>query len=78
MPRNIPGFYYDEAKGKYFKIQPNHAVSHGFKYSAQTIKLQQENAEVRLPESVELDFDAYLPTNDPLKDRYACYWKTSL
>lgn len=45
MPPHIPGFYYDETKGRYFKIQPNHAVPHGFKYSAQSIKLQQENTE---------------------------------
>ena len=26
MSRDIPGFYYDEQKGKYFRIQPNHLV----------------------------------------------------
>ncbi|KAL8819360.1 MAG: hypothetical protein Q9191_007748 [Dirinaria sp. TL-2023a] len=44
MPRFLPGFYYDEAKGKYFKVQPSHAVPQDSKYSAQNIKLQQENA----------------------------------
>lgn len=37
----IPGFYFDEEKKKYFKIQANHLVPQGAKYSKG--KVQQEN-----------------------------------
>lgn len=35
---NIPGFYFDTAKGKYFKEQPHHLVPAGAKYSQSTVK----------------------------------------
>jgi len=31
--RDIPGFYFDEVKGKYFRIQPNHNAPQGALYS---------------------------------------------
>jgi hypothetical protein len=34
----IPGFYYDPEKRKYFKIQKNHTVQTGSPYSAETVK----------------------------------------
>ncbi|KAL9585038.1 MAG: hypothetical protein Q9212_001753 [Teloschistes hypoglaucus] len=33
MPAKIPGYVYDEGKGKYFKILPDHAVPSGSSYS---------------------------------------------
>ncbi|KAL8952647.1 MAG: hypothetical protein Q9222_001453 [Ikaeria aurantiellina] len=42
--RNIPGFYYDAKRRKYFKITPSwHALSHGTEYSSSVVdgKIQQ-------------------------------------
>ena len=46
MPaRNIPGFYYDESKKKYFKILANHVAPQGSKYSQAAIsKYSEEEA----------------------------------
>ena len=40
----IPGFYYDNEKRKYFKIQPNHVATHGpaSKYSKAAVKRETE------------------------------------
>ena len=35
---NIPGFYYDESKKKYFKIQPNHRAPVGSPYTLDSIR----------------------------------------
>jgi len=35
---DIPGFYFDAIKGKYFKEQPHHLVPTGAKYSQSTVK----------------------------------------
>lgn len=37
-PKEIPGFYYDECKKKYFKILPNHAVPQGARNSSESIR----------------------------------------
>ena len=41
-PANIAGFYYDEAKKKYFKIQPNHIAPTGSSYSKDSVKKEAE------------------------------------
>ncbi|CAI7567558.1 unnamed protein product [Penicillium glandicola] len=41
MAREIPGFYYDEEKKKYFKIQANHAAAPNAQYSQQSVKRKQ-------------------------------------
>ena len=46
MPLNIPGYYFDPAKGKYFKIEPTHIAPKGSQYSQQAIKKAQQEAEV--------------------------------
>ncbi|KAI9798463.1 MAG: hypothetical protein M1825_005343 [Sarcosagium campestre] len=38
MPQDIPGFYYDESKKKYFKILPHHAAPAGAAYSSSTVR----------------------------------------
>lgn len=38
MNREIPGFYYDPEKKKYFKIQANHAAPPGSQYSKDAVK----------------------------------------
>jgi len=44
----IPGFYYDEAKKKYFKILPNHVAPTGAKYSVEAAKREEEEQTVGL------------------------------
>jgi len=46
-PRNIPGFYYDEAKGKYFKIQPSHIAPNGSPYSNDVVRKEARGQIVR-------------------------------
>lgn len=47
--REIPGFYYDAAKKKYFKIQPNHLASTASQYSRQNVsKARKEAAQVEV------------------------------
>ena len=51
MPaRNIPGFYFDESRRKYFKILPNHAAPQGYKYSQAALQkaTEDEAAHTRL------------------------------
>jgi len=43
----IPGFYYDEEKKKYFKIQPNHVAPAEAKYSKSTVKREQRESKRR-------------------------------
>lgn len=38
MASQLPGFYFDENKRKYFKILPNHQAPQGAKYSKEAIK----------------------------------------
>ncbi|KAL9107162.1 MAG: hypothetical protein Q9227_007942 [Pyrenula ochraceoflavens] len=51
MPREIPGFYFDAEKKKYFKIQPNHATGQGANHSKQAIKSLEENSRKRKRET---------------------------
>ncbi|PGH18862.1 hypothetical protein AJ79_00275 [Helicocarpus griseus UAMH5409] len=44
IPREIPGYYYDPEKKKYFKIQANHAAPSGSKYTRDAIKSRQEKS----------------------------------
>jgi len=37
LPRNIPGYHYDEATGKYFKTLPNHLAPQGSQHSRQAV-----------------------------------------
>ena len=37
-PNELPGYYYDEARRKYFKIQENHLAPPGSNYSKTAIK----------------------------------------
>lgn len=46
MKRSIPGFYFDEERNRYFRIQPNRATS-GAQHSAQAIKDRRESSEKR-------------------------------
>jgi len=46
MATSIPGFYFDAAKGKYFKILPNHIAPAGSKYSQQSISKEKDNTKV--------------------------------
>lgn len=42
MAKEIPGFYFDEEKQKYFKIQPNHVAPKGSRYSKDAISIENE------------------------------------
>jgi len=37
MPREIPGYYYDAEKGKYFRIQPDHRAPPGAAHSSSAV-----------------------------------------
>ena len=51
MPaRQLPGFYYDEAKRKYFRIQPNHVAPAGSRYSQQSVQREAKEATPKKPE----------------------------
>ena len=45
VERAIPGFYYDEGQGKYFKLSDEHWAP-GWKYSKQEIKRIKAEEEV--------------------------------
>ncbi|KAL6720232.1 hypothetical protein ACLMJK_002153 [Lecanora helva] len=48
MPaHNIPGYYFDEAKLKYFKILPNHVAPQGSKYSRGALQKASEEEAAR-------------------------------
>ncbi|ETI24398.1 hypothetical protein G647_03767 [Cladophialophora carrionii CBS 160.54] len=40
MPPDLPGFYFDAEKNRYFKIQANHVAPTGSKYSRQAVKAE--------------------------------------
>lgn len=42
MAKEIPGFYFDEEKQKYFKIQPNHVAPKGSRYAKDAISIEKE------------------------------------
>lgn len=42
-PRDLPGFYYDEAKKKYFKILPNHVTPQDSKYSKDAFRKEAQS-----------------------------------
>lgn len=46
-PTELPGYYYDEVKKKYFKIQENHLASPSVKYSRGALKKEAEFALAR-------------------------------
>ncbi|KAJ5502515.1 hypothetical protein N7463_005389 [Penicillium fimorum] len=47
MAREIPGFYYDEEKKKYFKIQANHVASPNAQYTQQSVKRKRSELKTR-------------------------------
>ena len=46
-PYELPGYYYDEVKKKYFKIQENHLAPPGSNYSSGAIKRETQLALAR-------------------------------
>ena len=44
----LPGFYYDEAKRKYFKIQANHLAPDSSKYSQRSVQREAEEKRVSI------------------------------
>ncbi|KAJ5101229.1 hypothetical protein NUU61_003451 [Penicillium alfredii] len=51
MGRDIPGFFYDAEKNKYFKIQANHVAPPGAQYSKESVKkrrIEQEHHQKRV------------------------------
>jgi hypothetical protein len=46
MNREIPGFYYDPDKKKYFKIQASHKAAPGAQYSKDAVKRKRVEHEV--------------------------------
>ncbi|KAI5273770.1 hypothetical protein E4T47_03075 [Aureobasidium subglaciale] len=45
--REIPGFYYDAEKGKYFQVQANHVAPQGAKYSHENVRKERELSKKR-------------------------------
>ncbi|KAL9607206.1 MAG: hypothetical protein Q9167_007858 [Letrouitia subvulpina] len=43
MPAEIPGYYFDHGRNRYFRIQPHHAAAEGTGYSQQTVRRAQED-----------------------------------
>ncbi|KAK8169564.1 hypothetical protein IWX90DRAFT_430292 [Phyllosticta citrichinensis] len=52
-PPNLPGFYYDPEKKKYFKIQKNHHALPGSKYSQDAVNKQETLSKKRKREGLE-------------------------
>ncbi|EPS29627.1 hypothetical protein PDE_04577 [Penicillium oxalicum 114-2] len=48
MNVEIPGFYYDPEKKKYFKIQANHVAPQGAQYSKETVKRKRNEQQEQL------------------------------
>ena len=48
MPPDIPGFWYDEERGKYFKIFPNNVAPKGAKYSKEGVEKEKKAQQVAL------------------------------
>lgn len=46
MNREIPGFYYDPEKKKYFKIEASHKAPAGSQYSKDAVKRKRKDQEV--------------------------------
>ena len=46
-PTELPGYYYDEVKNKYFKIQENHLASPSLKHSRGALRKEAEFAVAR-------------------------------
>jgi len=44
---NIPGFYFDEARGKYFKIQADHLVPQNAKYAKGNVRREKRSTRKR-------------------------------
>lgn len=51
-PYEVPGYYYDEVKNKYFKIQENHLAPPGSNHSREAIKRGTQLALARKREQV--------------------------
>jgi DDB1- and CUL4-associated factor 4 len=45
IPREIPGYYYDHEKDRYFKIMPNKSVGSNHLFSADSIGTKKKRAE---------------------------------
>ncbi|KAG9788610.1 hypothetical protein KCU95_g7268, partial [Aureobasidium melanogenum] len=45
--REIPGFYFDAEKGKYFRVQANHVAPQGAKYSQENVRKEKEQSRKR-------------------------------
>ncbi|KAH1955857.1 hypothetical protein KXV37_006723 [Aspergillus fumigatus] len=54
MNREIPGFYYDPDKKKYFKIQASHKAPAGAQYSKDAVKRKRVEHEVKRQRKVQL------------------------
>lgn len=52
-PPNLPGFYYDPEKKKYFKIQKNHHALPGSKYSQDAVNKQEMLSKKRKRDGIE-------------------------
>ena len=48
MPAELPGFYFDEEKGKYFRIQAHHKAPPGAKYTKNAINVENEKKRKRV------------------------------
>ncbi|KAJ5676114.1 hypothetical protein N7462_009011, partial [Penicillium macrosclerotiorum] len=57
MNREIPGFYYDPEKKKYFKIQANHVAPQGIQYSKESIKRKRTQQEVAIKHNKRVHLD---------------------
>ncbi|KAI9760848.1 MAG: hypothetical protein M1835_000088 [Candelina submexicana] len=51
MEHDIPGYYFDREKKKYFKIIPNHIAPQGAQYSRENIKRSKDNEKKRKRET---------------------------
>ena len=62
MAPNIPGYTFDEVKGKYFKIIPNHIATSAGMHTAAAVTREREMSLVSLP-----DASAYSPLTGNLQ-----------
>lgn len=62
---NIPGFYFDEERRKYFKIQPSHLAPAGSKFTQESLKRQAEQQEVSCFSMFRYKSDEYVFFQNP-------------
>ena len=61
IPKEIPGYYYDQEKNRYFKIMPNKAVGSNHRFSADSIESKtKRDEEVKVHTLITINIYIYI------------------